>query len=115
MSTVTDDQKTVVALDEVIAKLDMAAPIPFSLEHAEEDLILGLYKPQSPDEQSPHEQDEYYFVARGNGEISVNGVIEAFTTGDALFVPAGADHGFLNTSADFYCWVIFYGPKFEIS
>ena len=34
MSTVTDDQKTVVALDEGIAKLDMAAPIPFSLEHA---------------------------------------------------------------------------------
>jgi hypothetical protein len=30
--------------------------------------------------------------------------------GDALFVGSGIEHRFENFSADFSCWVVFWGP-----
>jgi mannose-6-phosphate isomerase-like protein (cupin superfamily) len=37
--------------------------------------------------------------------------ITTFQQGDILFVPAGSVHRFINFTADFATWVIFYGPE----
>ena len=35
---------------------------------------------------------------------------QAFEPGEALFVPAGVEHRFVDFSEDFSAWVVFYGP-----
>ena len=105
------NQLTVRTLASVTAELDLTQSLPFSLQHADENLVMGLYKPNQPDEQNPHDQDEYYFVASGKGSIIVDGHTSEVAVGDAIFVPANANHEFVDTSKDFACWVIFFGPK----
>jgi mannose-6-phosphate isomerase-like protein (cupin superfamily) len=74
-------------------------------------LIAGLYKPNKIDEQTPHDQDEVYFVHSGTGEFINNGERVNLKPGDFLFVPAFAEHRFENFSDDFSVWVVFYGVK----
>jgi mannose-6-phosphate isomerase-like protein (cupin superfamily) len=68
---------------------------------------LEIYKPVEKDRQTPHDRDEVYVVAAGNGQFFCNGETAPFTTGD---VPAGVEHRFFDFSNDFSAWVIFYGP-----
>ncbi len=72
---------------------------------------LGYYKPQGTDQQDPHEQDEIYIVQRGTGTFQLGDERIDYAPGDALFVPAGAQHRFVDFSDDFGAWVVFYGPK----
>ncbi len=74
-------------------------------------MTLRHYKPNRRDPQTPHNQDEVYFVVAGTGHFTVDGETVVFGPGDALFTPAGADHRFIDFSDDFETWVIFYGPK----
>jgi len=78
------------------------------LEHGS--MELGFYKPQGTDEQSPHEQDEIYIVHSGTGTFVLDDQRISYGPGDALFVPAGAAHRFVDFSNDFSAWVVFYGP-----
>jgi len=73
-------------------------------------LTVELYAPAGVDSQSPHDRDEVYFVVSGSGDFVVGSERSAFHPGDALFVPAHAEHRFENFSADFATWVVFYGP-----
>jgi mannose-6-phosphate isomerase-like protein (cupin superfamily) len=63
------------------------------------------------DPQTPHEQDELYFIHSGSGEFVCSGERHRFEAGMAFFVPAGAEHRFENFTADFSTWVVFWGPK----
>jgi mannose-6-phosphate isomerase-like protein (cupin superfamily) len=78
-------------------------------------MTLRYYAPKGTDPQTPHDQDEIYIVASGTGAM-VSGPDEArldrrtFGPGDALFVPAGHVHRFVDFSADFGTWVVFWGP-----
>jgi mannose-6-phosphate isomerase-like protein (cupin superfamily) len=78
------------------------------LEHGT--LELGCYAPRGSDPQQPHEQDEVYIVLSGHGLFELEGKTRPFETGEALFVPAGARHRFVDFSDDFAAWVVFYGP-----
>lgn len=78
------------------------------LEHGS--LELGYYRPQGSDEQEPHDQDEIYIVHTGSGEFLLGEECIRFAPGDALFVPAGVEHRFVNFTQDFGAWVLFYGP-----
>lgn len=74
-------------------------------------LSIEIYKPESIDDQEPHDQDEVYVIASGTGQF-VNGQSRhSFKQGDVLFVPAGVIHRFEYFSSDFSSWVIFYGPS----
>jgi hypothetical protein len=72
---------------------------------------VGLYKPDGSDPQGPHARDELYVIARGSGEFLCDGKATKFQSGDAFFVPADVDYRFMNFSADFSTWVIFFGPR----
>ncbi len=72
---------------------------------------LGMYAPRGYDPQSPHDQDELYFVLSGSGVLVHDDQRSRFKAGDALFVAAGIEHRFEDFSDDFATWVVFWGPK----
>ena len=74
-------------------------------------LSIVAFAPRGTDHQSPHEQDEFYFVVKGTAELCVaDNFPLACSFGDVLFVPAGTFHRFEKISDDFVTWVIFFGP-----
>jgi mannose-6-phosphate isomerase-like protein (cupin superfamily) len=73
-------------------------------------LDIALSLPQRPSQQTPHAQDEIYFVVRGRGVLLHDGKREPFESGDLLFVTAGIEHQIEDISEDFAMWRVFYGP-----
>ena len=74
-------------------------------------LSLEFYAPRGADPQKPHTRDELYVVIAGSGQFWLSGRSEAFSPGDVLFAPAGAEHRFADFSSDLAVWVVFYGPE----
>jgi mannose-6-phosphate isomerase-like protein (cupin superfamily) len=74
-------------------------------------LEVEIYKPEKTDPQKPHSRDEVYVIAGGSGEFLCAGEKQSFAAGDVLFVPARAEHRFVNFTDDFSTWVFFYGPE----
>lgn len=64
--------------------------------HSSPGLEIGVYVLVAPeaDRQQPHEFDEVYFVLEGSGTLEVEGTSEDLSEGQALFVPAHAEHRF---------------------
>ena len=69
---------------------------------------LVFFAPRGIDHQTAHNEDEYYFIARGLGELVLEGKRIPANLGDAFFVPAGAEHHFENFSDDFATWAVFF-------
>ena len=81
----------------------------WDIEPFEKDGVrLVFFAPRGVDHQSPHDEDEFYFVIRGSGEIVIDGERQAFGSGDAFFVAAGIEHRFENFSEDFATWAVFF-------
>jgi len=78
------------------------------LEHGSLNLKLSL--PVSPNQQTPHEQDEIYVIMQGSGVLFHDGNRDAFGPGDVMFVAAGTEHRFEDFTEDLAVWVVFYGP-----
>ncbi|HWN99748.1 MAG TPA: cupin domain-containing protein [Blastocatellia bacterium] len=74
-------------------------------------LNLKLSLPVSPNQQTPHAQDEVYVVVRGRGVLFHNGERDPFESGDLLFVAAGTEHHFEDFTEDLAVWVVFYGQE----
>jgi mannose-6-phosphate isomerase-like protein (cupin superfamily) len=68
----------------------------YEIVHTSAGLELGVYVlvAPEPDRQQPHEDDEVYVVLDGNGVLEIEGAAVPLVTGQAVFVPAGADHAF---------------------
>ncbi len=71
---------------------------------------VGFYVPKGEDLQQPHDRDEVYIVLSGRGRFLLDGQEREFEAGEALFVPAGAEHRFVDFSEDFSTWVVFFAP-----
>jgi mannose-6-phosphate isomerase-like protein (cupin superfamily) len=71
------------------------------------DVALGL--PLRPSQQSPHAQDEIYFIIRGRGVLIHDGKRDPFESGDLLFVAAGIEHQFEDVTEDLALWRVFCG------
>jgi mannose-6-phosphate isomerase-like protein (cupin superfamily) len=82
---------------------------PFAFAHGS--MSVELYAPRSTDIQTPHDQDELYFIHSGCGEFVMAGERHSFEAGTVFFVPAYVEHRFENFSDDFSTWVVFWGPK----
>lgn len=87
------------------------AGVPFVTAMSHGTMSVEAFAINELDRQSPHEQDELYFVQRGSGTLTIEGVAHACKAGDALFVGAGQVHRFSDCSRDFATWVVFWGPK----
>ncbi len=71
-------------------------------------VTLVFFAPRSVDHQTFHDRDEFYFIARGTGEVVIGGERQTFTAGDAFFVGALVEHKFENFSEDFATWAVFF-------
>lgn len=74
-------------------------------------LNLKLSLPVTPNQQTPHTQDEIYVIMQGRGFLVHDGRRDAFLTGDVMFIAAGTEHHFEDFTDDLSVWVIFYGPE----
>jgi mannose-6-phosphate isomerase-like protein (cupin superfamily) len=68
----------------------------YEVVHASPGLEVGVYVlvAPEPDKQQPHADDEVYVVLDGSGLLNVEGEAIPVVEGQAIFVPAGADHRF---------------------
>ncbi|MEX1170110.1 MAG: cupin domain-containing protein [Chloroflexota bacterium] len=75
------------------------------------DLSAGLYVLErgATDPQSPHTEDELYYVAAGRGVVTVGDETREVTTGSLVFVPATVPHRFGEITERLEILVVF-GP-----
>lgn len=69
---------------------------------------LVFFAPRDTDYQTFHDEDEFYFIVRGSGEIVIDNEKFSCEIGDAFFVPAKTSHHFENFTDDFATWAIFF-------
>jgi mannose-6-phosphate isomerase-like protein (cupin superfamily) len=69
----------------------------YEIVHESPGLELGVYVlvAPEPDRQQPHEDDEVYVVLEGSGSLEVEDERVDLREGQAVFVPAGAEHRFI--------------------
>ena len=75
------------------------------------DLSAGLYvlPAGATDLQSPHTEDEMYYVVSGSARITVGDEDRPVSSGSVLFVPADVPHRFHDIEAELVLLVVF-GP-----
>jgi mannose-6-phosphate isomerase-like protein (cupin superfamily) len=101
-------------VDEILKKLPLAADEKWTegvwdLEPFEKrGVTLVFFAPRGVDHQTFHEEDEFYFVARGSGELVIGDERHSFGSGDVFFVEAHRPHHFENFTDDFATWAIFF-------
>jgi len=68
----------------------------YEVVHSSPGLEIGVYVlvAPEPDRQQPHQDDEVYVVLEGSGRLDVEGRSVELREGEAVFVPAGAEHHF---------------------
>lgn len=68
----------------------------YEVVHSSPGLEVGVYVlvAPEPDTQQPHADDEVYVVLEGRGVLNVEGEEIPVVEGQAIFVPAGANHQF---------------------
>lgn len=78
------------------------------------DLSAGLYvlEAGAADPQTPHSEDELYYVVAGSGWISVGQERRPVTAGSLVFVPASIPHRFEEIAERLEILVLF-GPAEE--
>ena len=72
-------------------------------------LSAGVYTlpAGSKDLQSPHDEDEVYFVTRGRGRVRIAGEEQLVGPGSILYVRATSDHSFFEIEEDITLLVFF--------
>jgi mannose-6-phosphate isomerase-like protein (cupin superfamily) len=77
-------------------------------------MSMGIYKLPAGgvDEQSPHAEDEAYYVLKGKARIEVEGVIQPVKPGALIFVAAQAQHRFIDIEED-RDLLVFFAPAHE--
>lgn len=77
-------------------------------------LSLGLYvlPAGGEDPQSPHGQDEVYYVVSGRGTLRVNGQDTPAVPGAILYVAAEAEHRF-HAIEEELTLLVFFAPAYE--
>lgn len=76
-------------------------------------LSAGLYelKSGSEDPQTPHAEDEIYYIIRGRGMIRIDNDHQAVGPGNIIFIAKGADHRFYSITEDLTMLVVFAPPR----
>jgi quercetin dioxygenase-like cupin family protein len=74
-------------------------------------LSVGLYTLSAGgiDDQTPHGEDEVYYVVSGRAQIKVEGEDHSIKPGTVLFVPARAEHRFHHIEEELVL-VVFWAP-----
>ena len=101
-------------IEEFLAKLPQPANetwkdgVYFTTAFRREDVSLEFFAPRGTDYQTSHDEDEFYFIVRGSGELIIENDRFTCAVGDAFFVPKRVQHHFENFTADFAMWAVFF-------
>lgn len=78
-------------------------------------LSMGVYslKKGAEDQQTPHKQDEAYYVSAGRAVLEVDGTAFPVAAGSVVFVPALARHRFRDITEDLTTLVLFAPAESE--
>ncbi len=68
----------------------------------------------STDLQSPHKEDEMYYVVRGCARMRAGSEDHAVSQGSVIFVPAGAEHRFYEITEELTVLVFFAPAESEL-
>ncbi len=76
-------------------------------------LSVGLYilEAGATDPQSPHTEDEIYYIVSGSGMIQVAGEDRPVTPGSVIYVDEQIDHRFHSITEDLNIIVVFAPPR----
>ena len=76
-------------------------------------MSVGLYvlAAGATDTQTPHHEDEIYYVVRGRGRFRAGDQDEEVSAGGVLFVAAEVDHRFYEISEELQLLVFFAPPE----
>jgi mannose-6-phosphate isomerase-like protein (cupin superfamily) len=66
------------------------------------------------DRQTPHAEDEIYYVLAGRAELEVEGKRQRMETGSIAFVAKLAEHRFVEIAEDLELLVIFAPPETDV-
>ena len=82
-----------------------------------ERLSVGLYvlEAGATDPQSPHTEDEIYYIVSGAGIIEVDGDARAVGAGAVICVGAGVAHRFHTITEDLSVIVVFAPPRLSMA
>ena len=72
-------------------------------------LTIARWPAGSVDGQTPHTEDEVYYVLGGRAALVVEGVRADVAPGSAAFVAAGVDHRFVDITEDLEV-LVFWSP-----
>jgi mannose-6-phosphate isomerase-like protein (cupin superfamily) len=74
-----------------------------------ESMHCGLYhlKKGSKDMQTPHDEDEMYYVIEGRAKLRINGAEQDVNPGTLLYIKASEEHAFFEITEDMTLLVIF--------
>ena len=83
---------------------------------SEKNLSVGLYqlKAGEPDPQTPHREDEVYYVLRGRATMRVGTEKQDVQRGSIIYVRAGIDHKFNDIKEDLEV-LAFFAPAHKPS
>ena len=89
------DEAVAIEVEAVRRRLE-AGDGGYEIVHTSPGLELGVYVlvAPEPDRQQPHEDDEVYVVLDGTGVLMIEGTPVPVRPGQAVFVPARAEHQF---------------------
>jgi mannose-6-phosphate isomerase-like protein (cupin superfamily) len=77
-------------------------------------LSVGTYSVPSGaiDNQTPHAEDEVYYIVSGRGSFTAGGRTADVGPGTTLLVPAGEDHRFHDVTEDLAV-LVFFAPAYS--
>jgi mannose-6-phosphate isomerase-like protein (cupin superfamily) len=97
-------------LSDLITQLDRSGKLYREFLRAPT-MSAGIYRLRagSIDPQSPHTEDEVYYVISGQGSIQVGAEDRSVAAGSIVFVPAAIEHRFHSIAADLLV-LVFFAP-----
>jgi mannose-6-phosphate isomerase-like protein (cupin superfamily) len=78
-----------------------------------DNLSMGIYvlPADDTDPQSPHTEDEAYYVLSGHASITVDGETQPVQPGSLIYVGTGVEHKFHDITENLMLLVIFAPPR----
>ncbi len=98
---------------EALANAQAASGSPYLEFLRESSMSAGLYvlPAGATDEQTPHSEDELYYVVSGAGQIQVAGEDRPVRPGSIVFVGQQVPHRFHTITETLYIMVFFAPPE----
>jgi mannose-6-phosphate isomerase-like protein (cupin superfamily) len=105
----TDTGWDIFDLQTLKAQLSEDAPVSYSQFLNVPAMHCGLYRLRagSKDMQTPHDEDELYYVIEGHAQLKVGDEIKEVTPGMVLYIRAAEEHSFFEIQEDMLLLVFF--------